>query len=112
MIPSKFKAGFINELDGRTNIAQEMRARHIALTDDLGGAEKLSYQQLSLVERSLWLEYFLAEQEKELATGGEFDSGRWTQAVNSLQGIYSKLGLDRVKQVKSVAEYLSAKDSK
>lgn len=109
MVPKKFKAGFINELDGRTNIAQEMRARHIALTDDLGGSDKLSYQQLSLVERSLWLEYFLAEQEKVLATGGDFDSGRWTQAVNSLQGIYAKLGLDRVRQVRNVTDYLTAR---
>ena len=110
-VPNEFTNGWLSQLDKRTNIAQLMRARHMALTDDLGGSDKLSYQQLSLVERSLWLEYFLAEQEKVLATGGDFDSGRWTQAVNSLQGIYAKLGLDRVRQVKSVADYLTARDN-
>ena len=110
MIPNNFKNGFLNELDGRTNIAQVLRARFNELTEDLGGVENLSYQQRSLVERSLWLEYHLSEQEKILASGGDFDSGKWTQAVNALQGIYSKLGLERIKRVQSVHEYIQSKN--
>jgi len=72
-----------------------MRERYRAFTDDLGGADSLTYAKRSLVERVLWLEYWLAQQERALAQGQEFDVGRWTQAVNALQGILSKLGLER-----------------
>jgi len=87
-----------------------MRDRYRTFTDDLGGADCLSYAQRSLVERALWLEYWLAQQEQYLATGGEFDVGKWTQAANSLQGILSKLGLQRIaKDVPDLGKYLAAR---
>jgi hypothetical protein len=49
----------------------------------------------SLIERGLWLEYWLSTQERKLAGGKEFDVGKWIQAVNSLQGIYGKIGIER-----------------
>ena len=105
--PVKFAQGWLSELDGRTGIAQVMRQRYDAFTSDLGGADRLSYAQRSLVERALWLEYWLAQQEQGLATGAEFDVGKWVQAANSLQGILSKLGLNRVAHdVPDIAEYL------
>lgn len=110
--PTDYKNGWISDLDGRTGIAQLMRSRFDALTGDLGGSDSLSYQQLSLIERALWLEYWLAEQERQLATGNEFEVGKWVQATNSLQGLYSKLGLMRVpKEVKDIAEYLSGRNA-
>jgi hypothetical protein len=93
--PSKFNTGWLSELDGRTAIAQVMRERYAAFTNDLGGVERLSYAQRSLVERALWLEFWLAQQEQALAGGSDFDVGKWTAAANSLQGILSKLGLER-----------------
>jgi hypothetical protein len=110
--PSKFNTGWLSELDGRTAIAQEMRERFRAFTDDLGGADTLSYAKRSLVERALWLEFWLAQQEQALAGGSDFDVGKWTQAANALQGILSKLGLDRqAKDVPSLNEYLARKAS-
>jgi len=110
--PSKFNTGWLSELDGRTAIAQEMRERFRAFTDDLGGADTLSYAKRSLVERALWLEFWLAQQEQALAGGSDFDVGKWTAAANSLQGILSKLGLDRqAKGVPSLNEYLARKAS-
>ncbi|MAC34881.1 MAG: hypothetical protein CME38_14950 [Haliea sp.] len=94
--PQRYSHNWLGELDGRTAVAQVMRERWDAFTGDLGGADRLSYAQRSLVERALWLEYWLAQQEQALASGKDFDVGRWTQAANSLQGILSKLGLDRV----------------
>ncbi len=91
----KFTTGWRSELDKRTALAQVMRERYLEFTDDLGGADSLTYAKRSLVERVLWLEYWLAQQERALAQGEEFDVGRWTQAVNALQGILSKLGLER-----------------
>jgi hypothetical protein len=106
--PAKFSRGWIKELDARYAIAQVMRERFIAFTNDLGGEDRLSYAQLSLVERALWLEYWLAQQEQHLMKGTEFDVGKWTQATNALQGILTKLGLDRkAKDVPDLAEYLS-----
>ena len=68
--PAKFATGWLEQLDGRTGIAQAMRERHRAFTDDLGGITRLSYAQRSLVERALWLEFWLQTQEQALASGG------------------------------------------
>lgn len=62
-----------------------------------GGAEQLLYSQRSLAERALWLEYWLQKQEATLAEGrfADFNLGQWVQAANSLQGIFSRLGIAR-----------------
>ena len=105
--PERFTAGWLDRLDGRYAMATELRQRFTALTDDLGGADSLSYAQRSLCERALWLEYWLASQERELARGGGFNVGSWVQAVNSLQGILTKLGLQRVaRDVPSLSEWI------
>ena len=110
--PKKFNTGWLAELDGRTAIAQEMRERYQAFTNDLGGVERLSYAQRSLVERALHLEYWLSQQERALIEGADFDVGKWVQAANGLQGILSKLGLDRqAKDLPSLNEYLARKAS-
>ena len=110
--PKKFNTGWLSELDGRTAIAQVMRERYTAFTNDLGGADRLSYAQRSLVERALWLEYWLAQQEQQLANGADFDVGKWTQAANSIQGIYSKLGLERqARDAVSLKDYIQAKQA-
>lgn len=109
---TRYQAGWMSDLDGRTAIAQDMRQRWRALTDDLGGADRLSYAQRSLVERALWLEFWLAQQEQELAGGGDFDVARWVQACNSLQGVLGKLGLERrARDVPTLHEYIQAKGS-
>ena len=111
--PKNFNTGWLSELDGRTAIAQEMRARYAAFTNDLGGVERLSYAQRSLVERALWLEYWLAEQEQALAKGQDFDVARWTQAANSFQGIIAKLGLERqARDVPNLSTFLHERAGK
>ena len=109
-IPNKYSPGYLDNLDGRLAVATVMRERYRAFTDDLGGSDSLSYAKRSLVERALWLEYWLAEQEQALAKGQDFDVGKWTQAANSLQGILTKLGLDRqAKDVPNLHDYLAQK---
>ncbi|SNT38116.1 hypothetical protein [Tropicimonas sediminicola] len=110
-MPDKFEAGYLNRLDGRTAIANDMRGRWQEITEDLGGAASLSYAQRSLVERALWLEHWLQVQERALAEGRveDFDSGRWTQGCNSLVGILSRLGLERSPRDVSLANYLEGK---
>ena len=106
-IPAQFNNGWLDTLDFRTATAKEMRNRFVALTNDLGGVDHLSYAQRSLCERALWLEFWLASQERSLATGDEFDAGKWTQACNALQGIFTKLGLKRVpRDVPDLSQWL------
>lgn len=94
--PRQCSPGWLDGLDYRTNLARDLKARFDEVCADLGGVEALSYMQRSLIERALWLEYWLSQQERELAKGvSSFDVSRWIQAVNSLQGIYSRLGLER-----------------
>ena len=111
-IPDRFASGYLERLDGRTAIAVEMRARWQSMTDDLGGVDRLSYSQRSLVERALWIEHWIAQQERELAEGRieAFDAGRWTQATNSLLGLYRTLGIERrAKDVTDLASYIASK---
>jgi hypothetical protein len=108
-VPQDYTPGFMQQLDARTGVAQALQMRFAALTDDLGGSDALSYQQRSLVERALWLEYWLQQQEIQLATGADFDAGKWTQACNALQGIYSKLGLQRVAHDVNLGTFLQNK---
>lgn len=108
--PERYRPDWISLLDGRSSVAQSMRERFHAFTQDLGGADTLSYAQLSLVSRALWLEFWLQQQEQAMAEGKPVDIGRWTQGVNSLQGVYAKLGLERqTKDVPSLGEYLKAR---
>ena len=106
--PDRFSNGWLDRLDGRTGIAVAMRERYQQFTDDLGGLDRLSYAQRSLAERALWLEFWLADQERELASGGDFNVNRWIQGCNSLQGILTRLGLQRqAKDVPDLGEYLA-----
>jgi hypothetical protein len=110
-IPTSFHHGWLDALDYRTAMAKEMRERFVALTNDLGGVDSLSYAQRSLCERALWLEFWLASQERSLAAGSEFDAGKWTQACNALQGIFTKLGLRRVpRDVPDLSQWLRERE--
>lgn len=109
-IPARFTPGYLDRLDGRTAIAADMRQRWQQITDDLGGEDSLSYAQRSLVERALWLEHFLAQQERALAEGrgDDFDAGRWTQGANALLGLYRTLGIERrAKDVTDLTSYIA-----
>lgn len=108
--PERHAPGWLDDLDGRYAVAKELRARFEEVCADLGGRDRLSYMERSLVERALWLEYWLARQERALAEGEAFDVARWIQAANSLQGIYARLGLRRrAREAPNLGEYLASK---
>ena len=113
-IPPKFEAGYLSRLDKRTTVANELRERYEELTNDLGGAEHLSYQQRSLVERALWLEHWLHLQERELCAGRTdgFEAGRWVQSLNALVGLFRAVGLERQsRNVTDLQTYIAGKAS-
>jgi hypothetical protein len=103
---SKYAAGWLSQLDGRTIIAQDLRQRHTILCNDLGGIATLSYQQQALIDRLLFIEYWLQREELKLANGDEFNSGTYTQSVNTLAGLINKLGLQRQRKEVSLNQYI------
>lgn len=108
--PEQYTANWLEQLDRRTGLAQEIHRRYADLTNDLGGEAALSYQQKALVSRALFVELNLQKQEAALAAGGELDTGSYTQSVNSLLGLLKTLGLERrSKDVPDLASYLARK---
>lgn len=105
-MPDSYRSGYLNELDGRSTVKQAMAARYITFTNDLGGADRMSYAQRSLVERALFLEFQLSQQEKSLAAGLEVDMTRYVLAVNSLQGLFNKVGLKKRAKDLDLNEYI------
>jgi hypothetical protein len=103
-----YAPNWLSTLDNRTTIANDLRQRHKDLCDDLGGIDALSYQKRALIDRAIFLEFHLQDEERKLATGADFDSGRWVQAANSLSGIFSKLGLNRTRREVSLNQYIGA----
>ena len=94
-LPERFEAGWLAKMDTRVALVRELRARLDALAVDLGGMDSLSYQERSLCERAIFVEYLLAKQERDLIEGKDFDAGAWVQAVNALSGLFNRLGLQR-----------------
>tara|TARA_R110001592_G_scaffold44411_1_gene142957 strand:- start:2459 stop:2818 length:360 start_codon:yes stop_codon:yes gene_type:complete len=94
-IPPKYSADWLEKLDGRTTLARAVNDRYHALTQDLGGRDRLSYQRLSLCKRIVYMECIIEQQEAALSRGEDVDQGRLTQAVNTLIGLLKTIGLDR-----------------
>jgi hypothetical protein len=90
-----YKPDWLASLDKRTTVANDLRQRHKDLCDDLGGIESLSYQKRSLVDRIIFLEFHLQDEERKLANGEDFNCGSWIQGANSLSGILAKIGIEK-----------------
>jgi hypothetical protein len=106
-LPSKYKEQWITGLDNRTALARIVNERLNSLESDLGGSDRLSYQQRSLAKRAIWMEAIIEQQEAALSRGEDVDQGKLTQAVNSLIGLFAKLGLERIAHdVPTLHEYM------
>ena len=109
MVPEKYTPQWLSSMDGRTTLAIQLKHRHAEICQDLGGAESLSYIQRSLVSRYLFTEFWIAQQEADMASGEDVDMGRYTQACNSLAGLANKLGLQRTaRDVPSLHDVIAA----
>jgi hypothetical protein len=107
-IPPTYTPDFVERLDGRTKLATIIPARIAAIESDLGGTESLSHFRKSLVRRAVWLEAVVETFEQGLACDRLTDLGAYTQAINSMLGIYRQLGLERrLKTVRSLRDVMS-----
>ena len=106
-LPIHCAPGWLGRMDSRLALVKFLESRFLAITEDLGGQDCLSTMQRGLIERMLFLEYWLHTQETELLTGKDFNAGSWIQGFNALSGVCSKLGLERrAKQVPSLREVI------
>lgn len=94
--PVKFQSGFIDRMDGRTDIRKRLQATFNQVIDDCGGVDALPKVKLALVERFCFLEEFLRQLELELVKGPVEKAdllGKWIQGVNGVTGLCKLLGV-------------------
>lgn len=94
-LPEKYRPGFVDEIDRRTVLGRAVSERLAALETDQGGAEAMSHARKSLVRRAVWLEILVESHEVKFADGEGLDVGAYTQALNTLLGVYRALGVER-----------------
>jgi hypothetical protein len=81
----------------------DLASQHIA---DLGGADRLSQSQVSLVKRAAALTCELEQQEGRLSLGEAIDLDSYGRGVSHLRRLLETLGLERAaKPVQSFADY-------
>lgn len=115
VIPAKFRAGFLSDLDGRTELAKALRANYDEIVSDIGGVEEVGHIKGALVERFVWLEGMLQSIEHDMANGTlpRADAiSKWVQAVNSLTGLAKVLGVELHSTSRPWIEPASNGDSK
>lgn len=109
-IPKKYKVGFLQKMDGRTEACKMLRSSFNEILSDLGGSESLSHVQLCLVERFCFLEFVLRRLEYKIANEPKQSSkllARWVQSLNSLVGLGKSIGLERrAKKIDSLQSYV------
>jgi hypothetical protein len=113
-LPARYEKGFLSKMDGRIELARELRAAYAELTDDLGGVDSLSHVKRVLAERFVWLTAILRGIELQIADGGKKESAdllaKWIQGLNSLTGLARTLGLERkAKRLDDLQSYVAKK---
>jgi len=91
-IPTRFEPRFWEMADGRCAVIKELRRRYAELIADTGAD---SFQKRLLCQRAIFLAVQIETMEIEAAEEGIFEAGVYTQAVNALSGLLSKLGLNK-----------------
>jgi hypothetical protein len=108
-VPAKYATDFLTTLDGRVRVARTLRERLASILTDLGGADALSHAQRSLAKRAVHVEGLLEGIEAKLATGEVVDVMPYLAAINTLMGLFTRLGLKRVARDVSPLRELLAK---
>ncbi len=94
-LPDNYSSDWLQRLDKRTKIARAVLARIGQLESDAGGADSISAARRSLIRHAAWLDAIVDSHELRLAAGEQLDVGAYTQALNSLLGLFRLIGLER-----------------
>jgi hypothetical protein len=100
---TKFTPKLLQESDGRRTAIKELRRRIEILMTDTGAD---SYQKQLLCERAAFLSVQLGTMEANSVEGQAIEEGVYTQKVNALCGLLTRLGLDKVTTVEDLSTYL------
>ena len=110
-IPARFDMNFLEAMDGRGHAVKTLRQRLGALMSDLGGGPELSYQEQSLCKRFVHLERLIERKESSFMHNGTPVEIDYLNAINTLSGLCTKLGMKRrAKVVGTLAELLSRRE--
>jgi len=97
-LPAKYTSNaFAWDLDWRSPIGQRVMSEVLILADALGGWDEISPQEQKYVSRAVYLSIKCAEYEQADLEGKptKMDAGTYSNHVNVLSGILSKLGSQR-----------------
>ena len=96
-------------MDGRSRDVRFMRAVQTQLCEDLGGRAELSIQKLSLVEEAAYTLTRIRRLRMGRLVGEPVDDKSYAALVNTLLGLYGKLGRERkAKRALSAQELIAA----
>jgi hypothetical protein len=111
-LPQEYSADWLERIDRRTKLWRAILPRIQRLEDDAGGSENLTHAKRSLCRRAAFLELLCETQEMRFTAGEAADVGAYTQALNSLLGIYRVLGIERrPRPIKRLREHLELANS-
>ncbi|MCK1553144.1 hypothetical protein IVB11_29920 [Bradyrhizobium sp. 177] len=107
--PGKVRLRTLNDLDGRTAAAQKAQAFVERIEADLGGADRLSTAQRTLVTRAAVTAAIVEAIEAGALMGGDIDVGAYVALTNNLRRFLTTLGLERVTRdvTPRLAEYIA-----
>src|SRR5262249_252463 len=91
-LPKKFTTRLFIEADGRRTIVKTLGKGLKAVLSHRGAD---SLQEQMLAEEAIFIGVRLETMRTNAARGREFDEGVYTQMVNCLQGLLTKLGLEK-----------------
>ena len=102
-IPKNLRMGTVEALDGRYVVVKLLKGRWTQLTNDLGGAAELSYQEQSICWRLVALESWIEEQERRLLAKEPINEMQWLSALNCMIGLVNRIGIKSDGQHRSKA---------
>lgn len=107
ILSERFVPYFWNDADGRCAVIKEIRRRYTELKQH---TQANSFQKDLLCQRAIFISVQLETIERVAAETGKFNSGSYTQMVNTLIGLLKSLGLERkAKKVANLQEYVKGK---
>jgi hypothetical protein len=84
-----------SQLDGRTSMAKAVDRLTAAIERDLGGRDRLSAIEISLVEAFVGMAISLEDTNARLARGEPVDPAAHAQSTSTLMRLATRLGLQR-----------------
>ena len=85
----------LDQLDGRTLAAKNVRTLIDAIESDLGGSDRLTAAEREIVRRAALASAMLENLEAAWLTGGGLDVGAYTALVNVQRRLLTTVGLER-----------------